>query len=60
MVKQKLFNKQRFKIILCLGYSIELSKIQKQPPKIFCKKKVFSKISQISQENIFVAGLKSY
>ena len=34
--------------------------IEKQPPEVFCKKKVFLKLSQISQENTWSESLQLY
>ena len=36
---------------MLVHYAKWYNKIQKQPPEVFCKKRLFLEISQISQEN---------
>ena len=40
-----------FSNLIFLSLEAYFSYLQKQPPEVFCKKKVFLEISQISQEN---------
>ena len=64
--KREMFKQSRLFTVLLNGHLSEASvidskyikmtglQVQKQPPKVFCKKKVYLKICEISQENTCV------